>query len=517
MSQNIGTLITSAIRPNDSDDPIASVFSNEVKGGNHSVDNIPQRNSIIFERRNWGMLCYVKDDDKTYQLKHNLSDNDIMNNFNWGEVPYSEVTKTDWVLSVDGVVYEEPQFPQANDRYLVGLNPSDTILGTFSSLYSPGVIVESDSISWKATIPTDGMSVRLKTSLNEIYNYVGEYPNGKWNREKLNQNIPIEATTLDGGYTYEANSPVELTQYESDIVFLCKFDDDNIGLTASGGATQSIPTKININGIGLRDIKKIKPNKIDDLDPQDVSFGPIYTLLYDSFGDYFQLVKNFSENNLSIKNEIQADEYIIIPPFHQYWIYGDLDIKGTLVNYGNLSIANGSMNLTGLGNFINEGTFDLIDFTIKAGDGIEVDSNNEISVKLENNSGLFITNTQGLEIDVDDKTIKKSNNKIFVNGNSIHEYNFPNVTSGVGQPSGILITNTPISYSSVKVFVNGQAQTLGGAQLNKYQQTECYFSNGVVVRDINEIESGDELYWNSNIAEFDLDIDDKILLIYEIE
>jgi hypothetical protein len=33
MAKNIGTLISSAIRPNDSLDPIASAFGNEIKGG----------------------------------------------------------------------------------------------------------------------------------------------------------------------------------------------------------------------------------------------------------------------------------------------------------------------------------------------------------------------------------------------------------------------------------------------------------------------------------------------------
>ena len=36
MSQNIGTLVTSPLRPNDSLDPIAIIFSSEAKGGHHS-------------------------------------------------------------------------------------------------------------------------------------------------------------------------------------------------------------------------------------------------------------------------------------------------------------------------------------------------------------------------------------------------------------------------------------------------------------------------------------------------
>jgi hypothetical protein len=46
MAKNIGTLISSAIRPNDSLDPIASAFG-EIKGGLHCYQNIAQKNAII--------------------------------------------------------------------------------------------------------------------------------------------------------------------------------------------------------------------------------------------------------------------------------------------------------------------------------------------------------------------------------------------------------------------------------------------------------------------------------------
>ena len=47
MAQNIGTLITSAIRPNDSLDPIASAYAVEVKGGHHTYATLAERDAII--------------------------------------------------------------------------------------------------------------------------------------------------------------------------------------------------------------------------------------------------------------------------------------------------------------------------------------------------------------------------------------------------------------------------------------------------------------------------------------
>lgn len=87
MSQNIGTLITAPIRPNDSLDPIASAFQNELQGGAHSYQTIAERDSIFAARRQWGMIVTVYDDSPTlngiYTLRYNQVDTDIMNNANW--------------------------------------------------------------------------------------------------------------------------------------------------------------------------------------------------------------------------------------------------------------------------------------------------------------------------------------------------------------------------------------------------------------------------------------------------
>ena len=67
-------MITAAIRPNDSNDPIASAFGNEIKGGHHGYATITERDSIIVERREWAEFCgmlvtplgIIKDPIKTW-------------------------------------------------------------------------------------------------------------------------------------------------------------------------------------------------------------------------------------------------------------------------------------------------------------------------------------------------------------------------------------------------------------------------------------------------------------------
>ena len=128
MSQNTGTLVSAAIRPSDSLDPIASAFANEVKGGLHGYATISERNSIIIERREWGMFVVVYNDaipsnNKTYQLTYGYFNTDLNNNLNWKEFTSSSGNSggTEWLNSVISISYTQPATPSTTDRYLVGL------------------------------------------------------------------------------------------------------------------------------------------------------------------------------------------------------------------------------------------------------------------------------------------------------------------------------------------------------------------------------------------------------------
>lgn len=347
MAQNIGTLVTAAIRPNDSNDPIASAFASEVKGGLHLATSIIDRDNIIDERRDWGMMCYVTNEDKTYQLRYNYVSTDINNNNNWVEFSGSAGGSSEWIDSVLSIEFQPPATYSIGDRYLAGTSQNDSLLGDWSS-FNPGVVLEWNSVSWETTTPTDGMSVRVDDEDNAIYRYEGSFPTGEWDKEKLGQIRSIDATSSDAE-TYIAETSPKFDNYVRDMMFLTKFDTVNAGATAS----------ININSMGFVDIKKPSSSGLIDLVSGDIIPDITYSLVYN--GSVFELIKHYTgDNALNIRYYIQTDEHVVVPPYHQYWVYGNLTIDGEMTNYGQVVIANG--NLINSNNFYNYGDLYFIQF-----------------------------------------------------------------------------------------------------------------------------------------------------------
>jgi hypothetical protein len=99
--QPSGTLVTSAIRPNDLSDNIATAFANEIRGGHHQVADTNARNAIFSSRRDTGMLCTVLDDGsgnpKTYQLIGGVS------NLHWTE--FSGASSSGNIISGAGLFF----------------------------------------------------------------------------------------------------------------------------------------------------------------------------------------------------------------------------------------------------------------------------------------------------------------------------------------------------------------------------------------------------------------------------
>ena len=89
----------------------------------------------------------------------------------------------------------------------------------------------------------------------------------------------------------------------------------------------------------------------------------------------------------------------------------------------------------------------------------------------------------------------------------------PEATSGDEAPTGITMSYSPYQDSYVMVEINGLSVEVGDGLKDK----DAYFSgdNGVTATTIEEIRFGDELFWNGNIAGFDLETGDEINLIYE--
>ena len=205
MSQNTGTLISAAIRPNDSNDLIASAWATEIKGWLHYAVDIAGRNSIIIHRREWGMMCYVRDVDLTYQLKYNYNSTTLTDNLNWTIFSGSGSGggSGEWLDSVKSIQNTEP-VGNLGDRYILGTSPTGGVWGGLNA----GDVVEWTGISW-AVAPnpiTDGTSVRVDNEDNAIYRYQGIYPVGNWEKDKENQIRYIDATTTNGGSSYSTTS-----------------------------------------------------------------------------------------------------------------------------------------------------------------------------------------------------------------------------------------------------------------------------------------------------------------------
>ena len=354
MSKNVGTLISAAIRPVDSDDPIASAYAKEIKGGLHTTDNVSDRNAIIFERREWGMMCYSVADDKTYQLTYNYTSTSIMDNNNWVEFSGSGGggSGSEWVDSVLTIQNSPPVSPSNGDRYMVGSSPS----GGWIALQS-GLIVQWNSVlsQWVSTTPTDGMSLVVDNEDGAIYRYetyggLYPFPLGDWKKERIGQIRDVSFSSVNGA-SYSATSNPTFNSYVNDMIFLSTFNTTNTGGTVS----------LNINGMGQVQLKKPTSNGLTNFNPLDIEVGLVYNVIYD--GTYFQLNRSFvNEDLFNVKYNVEPGDYIVVPQNYQYWVYADLQISGNLVNYGQVIIANGSMNITG-GTFTNYGSLSLINLS----------------------------------------------------------------------------------------------------------------------------------------------------------
>lgn len=353
MAQNIGTLVTAAIRPNDSLDLIASAFAKEIKGGLHSVTASSDRNAIFEARREWGMLCHVLNDSKTYQLTYNYSSSNIMDNANWLEFSGSGGGSGEWINSVLSVLLIEPGSPSDGDRYLVGTSPTDVLSGSNWISQSPGIVTQySGALSaWTYTTPTDGMSVRVDDQDNSIYRYEGTFPTGSWQKEKENQVRYINAQLISGGSYSITNSTPYFGSYDTEILYLVKFNTQNTGLSAS----------LSINGLPHTKIKKTNGQSLSDIVTNELTTNYTYHLTYN--GTEFELLDPSATGGSGLSNKyyISNTEIVTVPLSTQYWIYGDMTIDGTLDNYGHVVVANGSLNV-GLGTFNNSGTYSNVYF-----------------------------------------------------------------------------------------------------------------------------------------------------------
>lgn len=439
MSQNTGTLISAAIRPNDSNDLIASAWATDIKGGLHVTDNVADRNSIIVQRREFGMLCYVKDDDKTYQLKYGYNSLTLTDNLNWTEFSGSGGSGSgEWLDSVKSIQNAEPSTPTLGDRYILGLSPT----GANWSLLNDGDVVEWTGISWTVSPNpiTDGTSVRVDDEDNAIYRYQGIYPSGSWEKDKENQIRYIDATTSNGA-SYSSTSSPSFNNYDRESIFIVRFD----GVNAYGTAS------LDVNGLGQVEIKRPRGNSLSTLDAYDITTNYHYVLTYD--GTYFLLEKPSNDvSSFNIQYYVPSTDFIIVPQNTQYWVYGDLEIDGgTIENYGHVIITNGNLNYGSVsgGTFSNYNSLTLNTFA-------EIDGLGQVNYIPRWRANYMLSSTSSLYDDGESVTL--AGTTFSINSNIV----IPN-----GATSGAVLTSdsngvanwSNTRYTATQSFLPGITQS----------------------------------------------------------
>lgn len=139
------------------------------------------------------------------------------------------------------------------------------------------------------------------------------------------------------------------------------------------------------------------------------------------------------------------------------------------------------------------------------GDGL-TQSNNIVSINLTNNSGLTFSSNK-LGISVDGTTITIVNGQLVAVGGSspIYQIATSSITNGNYSPTGIFLSSTPSDYSRIQIFVNGQLIHLGASS-----SADAYFT-----KNLQDLVTNDQLYWNGIIAGYELDSYDKLQIVYE--
>lgn len=158
MAQNIGTLVTAAIRPNDSLDLIASAYANEIMGGLHRATASTDRDAIITARREWGMMCYVINEDKMYQLSYNNSSTLLTDNSNW--IEFTGGGGNGSVIHLDAYTIDGHGYTASGTNTIPSYSQDALYIVNFTSVnIGASVSLDIDSLGERVVKKTDGSSL----------------------------------------------------------------------------------------------------------------------------------------------------------------------------------------------------------------------------------------------------------------------------------------------------------------------------------------------------------------------
>jgi hypothetical protein len=270
-----GTIVSSPIRPFGPNELIATVFSNEIRGGHHNYELLSERDSLIEVRRDWGMLVTVYNDvtasnNKTYKLAYNYYSTSITDNFNWVEYnPFgiSTLINTEWIDSVQEIATNPSIFTDGY-RYLVDSGGAGLFTGQDGKIAQ----YSSSLVTFNFYEPTNGTTLRVDNLPNIIYRYSGTYSTGSWVTEIQNGVRYLSANSLDG-ITYSATSSQALLRDYFDSVYYVNFS-----VTSSGTVS------LIIDGLTASFIYKLENNVLNQVSSNDLLPGIQYQLIYNGTG-----------------------------------------------------------------------------------------------------------------------------------------------------------------------------------------------------------------------------------------
>ena len=303
-SSQVGNLINSAIRPSNVLNPIATAYSEEIKGGHHSYDTILNRDLTIQARRDWGMMATVYNDGTAsnngiYTLQYGFLDTDIMNNGNW------------------------MLFDRGGTDIKYYITPSESITVPYNTEYFVygDLTLAGELINYGKVVVANGAFSITGSGTFSNYGELDVITIGSGGGSGLAVQYLIDTT----------DAVVVPVNYE----YLVYGDLEVKGSVSNGGKVVIVNGSLFLNGGTF----------------SNVGLGTL---------EFVTLGGTSSGSGIATKYLIETTDVIDVPLYEEYLVYGDLEIQGTLTNNGKVVIIDGNMIMNG-GTFSNvSGNLELV-------------------------------------------------------------------------------------------------------------------------------------------------------------
>ena len=280
-TKNTGTLIVDTLVPYYIENTFPIVYSNDARGGIHTIPTSTRNVSgqgfglITTPRRQWGMLAYVEDEKKTYQLRP-VSDSELSNDNNWIEFTSGgSGGGTEWIDSVLNIGVDDSNIdnPLTGDRYLISSNPSGPVFGlNKNKIATYDEVLNGGAGGWSLGEPVNGSTLRVDSEPDVLYTFTGTSSvSGRWTKEYQNTIRYIEPTSTNGKtFSFASTTQAPLNGYTYS-VFYANFATSNSGTVS-----------LSIDGNFYAPVYKASNGVLTELVSNDFESGIRYQLTYDS-------------------------------------------------------------------------------------------------------------------------------------------------------------------------------------------------------------------------------------------